>query len=387
MGKTKRAKAAEYYASVPSPCFVLSEKKVQENCAILAEIHKQTGCRVLLALKAFVCTELFPLMRKYLQGACASGPYEARLAREEFGGEVHVAAPAYSIADIDALLPVADHIVFNTPEMWQRMKKRVKDSGRHIECGIRLNPEYAEVETDIYNPCMRYSRLGTTRKELDASKLDGITGAHFHALCEQGADVLVNVMKSVDEKFGDLLHSFSWLNLGGGHHITRKDYDREKLCRLIDDVQKRYNLSKIYLEPGEAHALDAGVLVATVLHVMRNEKNIAILDTSASAHMPDVLEMPYRPHIIGAGEPDEFAHTYRLGGITCLAGDVIGDYSFPYALVPGDRLVFTDMAHYSFVKTTMFNGVHHPAVAIECENGTFDVIKKYDYHDFFSRLP
>ncbi len=387
MGKTKRTKAAEYYASLPSPCFVITEKKVRENCEILATLHAKTGCRVLLALKAFVCTEIFPMMRKYLQGACASGPYEARLAREEFGGEVHVTAPAYSIADIDAILPIADYIVFNTPEMWQRMKPRLQQSGRHIACGIRLNPEYAEVETDKYNPCMRYSRLGTTQKELDVSKLDGITGAHFHALCEQNTDALENVLKAVDEKFGDLLHNFSWLNVGGGHHITRKEYDKEKLCRLIDDLRSRYALSKIYIEPGEAHVLDAGVLVATVLDVMRNEKNIAVLDTSATAHMPDVIDMPYRPHIIGSALPGECAHTYRLGGVTCLAGDVIGEYSFPNPLAPGDRLVFTDMAHYTVVKTTMFNGIHHPAVAIERESGAFKVVKKYDYHDYLSRLP
>lgn len=387
MSEWSRKEAAEYYANVPSPCFVLSDKKIRANGRIMADIQSRTGCKILVALKAFACKDVFPLMREYTHGACASGPYEAQLAHDAFGGEVHVAAPAYSDQDIDVLLRVADHIVFNTPAQWQRFRERVITAERPITCGLRVNPEYAEVSTALYNPCVRYSRLGTTNTECDRTQLDGITGLHVHALCEQGADVLVNMVDALEQKFADLFPQMSWINLGGGHHISRNNYDRDLLCRVIDGLRDRYGFEEIYLEPGEAHVLDAGVLVATVLDIMRNEKDIAILDTSATAHMPDVLEMPYRPHIIGSAMPGERAHTYLLGGMTCLAGDVIGEYSFSEPLVPGDRLIFTDMAHYSFVKTTMFNGVHHPAVAREKEDGDFSLIKKYDYTDYYSRMP
>ncbi len=365
---------------------MVDEAALRRNCELLASVRARTGCRILLALKAFALWHVFPLVREYLDGTCASGPWEARLGREEFGKEVHVCAPAYSAADMQELLALADHISFNSCAQWQQHAPLVQAAPRAIACGLRVNPEHSEAPVEKYSPCCRCSRLGLTRAELRHDALDGITGLHLHTLCEQNADALARTLAALERTFGDVLPRMQWVNLGGGHHITRSDYDIDLLCRCIDDVRARYGLNQVYLEPGEAVALNAGVLVASVLEIMRNEMDIAILDTSASAHMPDVLEMPYRPQIIGAGAPGEFAHTYRLGGLTCLAGDVIGDYSFRAPLRAGDRLVFTDMAHYSMVKSTMFNGVKHPAIALQRENGACDVVRAFTYEDFRGRV-
>ncbi len=374
---------ANPYHSLPTPCFVVQEAALRRNCATLATVRARTGCKILLALKAFAMWRTFPLLRQYLDGVCASGPFEARLGRDEFGGEVHVFAPAYSDHDIDELIGVADHLVFNSCAQWQRHRARVP---RQIACGLRVNPEHSEAPVPQYSPCGPCSRLGVVRAQLDEAALDGISGLHFHALCEQNADALQRTLQAFEGKFGDLIPRMAWINFGGGHHITRADYDVELLCRCIEQFRTRYGTQELYLEPGEAVALNAGVLVASVLDVTYNAMPLAILDTSASAHMPDVLEMPYRPEIVGAGAPGERAHTYRLGGLTCLAGDVIGDYSFAQPLRPGDRLVFLDMAHYSFVKTTMFNGVRHPALALEHDNGAIEIVRNFTYQDFKQRL-
>ena len=377
---------ATAYHTLPSPCFVVQEAALRRNCATLATVRARTGCKILLALKAFAMWRTFPLLRQYLDGICASGPFEARLGHEEFGGEVHVFAPAYSHHDIDELVAIADHLVFNSCAQWQRHRTRVQGGPRQIACGLRVNPEHSEAPVPQYSPCGPGSRLGVVRAQLDPAALTGISGLHFHALCEQNADALQRTLHAFEEKFGDLMPRMQWINFGGGHHITRADYDVELLCRCIEQFRTRHGTQEIYLEPGEAVALNAGVLVASVLDVTYNTMPLAILDTSASAHMPDVLEMPYRPEIVGAGAPGEFTHTYRLGGLTCLAGDVIGDYSFAQPLRPGDRLVFLDMAHYSFVKTTMFNGVRHPALALEHDNGAVEIVRNFTYADFKQRL-
>jgi len=374
------------YSSVATPCFVLDEAALCRNIEILGSVQQRTGCRILLALKAFSVYKLFPLMRHRLNGVCASGPWEARLGREEFGHEIHVEAPAYSERDMAELVGCADHIVFNSCSQWQRFKPMIAKAVRPISCGLRLNPQHSEAPVEKYSPCGRWSRLGITRAELDERTLEGITGFHFHVLCEQDADAFGRSLAAIERLFGDLIPGMRWVNFGGGHQITRKGYNIGQLCKLLTDFSERYDIRDIYLEPGEAVALDAGVLVATVRDIVRNEMDIAILDTSASAHMPDVLDMPYRPTIEGAGEPGEFPHTFRLGGNTCLAGDIIGDYSFPAPLEVGQRIVFGDMAHYSIVKTTMFNGVKHPAIAVQRRNGAIDILREFTYEDYKARM-
>lgn len=328
---------------------------------------------------------MYPLVGKYLHGVTSSSLFEARLGFEEMGKEVHVYAPAYVDREFDELLRYSDHMVFNSFDQWSRFKQRVQNAPKQISCGIRVNPEYSEIEVPLYDPCYNYSRMGVTLPNFRPDELDGIDGLHFHTMCEQNSDTLERTLKVVEEKFGQYLHGMKWLNFGGGHHITRPDYDLETLIKCILHMKETYNV-EIYLEPGEAIALNTGYLVATVLDTMHNGMDIAILDTSAECHMPDVLAMPYRPGIIGAGEPGEFAHTYRLGGMTCLAGDVIGDYSFPEPLKYGDKLIFTDMAHYSMVKNHMFNGVNLPAIASYNEAEGLKVIREFEYSDFSGRL-
>lgn len=371
---------------VRTPCYVCDEGVLRNNLEKLASVRQRTGCMILLALKGFAMHAVFPLARKYLQGVCASSPYEARLGSEEFGGEVHVYAPAYTSDDIEAVLPLASHLVFNSFAQWDKFSSRVLEARPGIRCGLRVNPEYSEVDTALYNPCARYSRLGITREQFEGRNLRGVSGLHFHSLCEQNADALEHTLEAFEFRFGGLLQDMEWVNFGGGHHITREDYDIDLLCELIEAVQKRYGV-QVYLEPGEAIALNAGVLTVSVLDIVKNEMEIAILDTSATAHMPDVLEMPYRPDIVGAGQPGEFAYTYRLGGLTCLAGDVIGDYSFREPLAIGQRLVFQDMAHYTMVKNTFFNGIQLPAIAIRKESaGAIEVVREFGYEDYRDRL-
>ncbi|MBU0484308.1 MAG: carboxynorspermidine decarboxylase [Proteobacteria bacterium] len=365
-----------------TPCYLVDQQRIEENCRILAGISERTGCKILLALKGFAMFSLFPLISKYLQGVCASGLLEARLGREEFNGEVHTFSPAFRQEEFARISELSDHIVFNSWPQFQRYGHLAKN----CQIGLRINPEYSEVETLIYNPCAPGSRLGILAKDLQGKELTGIDGLHFHVMCEQGADTLERVLAKVEEKFGHLLPAMKWLNFGGGHHITRPGYELDLLCRLIKRFRDKYDL-QIYLEPGEAIALNAGVLVASVLDLVHNEIEIAILDTSAEAHMPDVLAMPYRPELIGAKKPQELAHTYRLAGNTCLAGDVIGDYSFATPLQVGQKLVFTDMAHYTMVKNTTFNGIGLPTIAIFDNNtDSIKIIREFGYKDFRDRL-
>ncbi|MBE6838936.1 MAG: carboxynorspermidine decarboxylase [Ruminococcus sp.] len=375
--------------NLPTPCYVTDEKLLRENLEILKYVQEKSGARILLAQKAFSMYSTYPLIAEYLCGTTASGIYEARLGYEEmgkpFGKETHVFSPAYKEEDMRELVKYCDHIVFNSFPQWEKFRETVKSSGRNITCGIRVNPEYSEIETDIYNPCFENSRLGTTLANFDENALDGIDGLHFHTMCEQNSDTLERTVAVFEEKFGKYLHRMKWVNFGGGHHITRKDYDVEKLIEVVRRVKEKYGV-EVYLEPGEAVALNAGFLVTEVLEVMKNGMDIAILDTSAACHMPDVLEMPYRPNVIGAGKAGEKAHTYRFGGPTCLAGDIIGDYSFDEPLKVGDRLVFCDMSIYSMVKNNTFNGMPLPAIVYARENGTTEIIREFTYDDFRSRL-
>ncbi|MCL9660033.1 carboxynorspermidine decarboxylase [Paenibacillus hunanensis] len=373
------------YSTVPSPSYVVDERLLVKNLEILDSVQQRTGAHILLAQKGFSMHALYPLIGQYLKGVTSSSLFEARLGYEKMGKETHVYAPAYVDAEFDEMMKYSDHIVFNSFSQWHRFKDRVQSADKKISCGIRINPEYSEIEVPLYDPCYNYSRMGTTLDNFDESDLEGIDGLHFHTMCEQNSDTLERTLKVVEEKFGKYMHGMKWVNFGGGHHITRADYDLDTLCRCITHIKETYNV-EVYLEPGEAIALNAGYLVATVLDTMKNGMDIAILDTSAECHMPDVLAMPYRPHIIGSGKPGEHPHTYRLGGLTCLAGDVIGDYSFPEPLQPGDRLVFTDMAIYSMVKNHMFNGVNLPSIVSYNEEEGARVIRKFEFEDFSGRL-
>ncbi len=372
-------------ARIPTPCYVVDEAALIKNLKILDSIQRQTGCKILLALKGFAMFSLFPIIREYLCGVSASSVDEARLGREEFGKEVHFCAPAFPDADFDEILSCCNHLVFNSFSFWNRYKSGILSAGKSIRCGIRVNPEHSEVRVPIYDPCGPCSRLGVTRSNFQPHSLEGISGLHFHTLCELNADALARTLPVFEDKFGAFLKNMEWVNFGGGHHITRSDYDVDLLCGLIKDFRHRYPL-EVYLEPGEAIALNTGVLIASVLDVFHNAMDIAILDTSASAHMPDVLEMPYRPVIEGAGAPGEFAFTYRLAGLTCLAGDVIGDFSFPEPLKAGDRLVFQDMAHYTMVKNNTFNGVRLPSIGVLNAGGEFRLVRNFGYADYRNRL-
>lgn len=370
---------------VPSPSYVIEESLLRKNCEILKSVMDRTGCEILLAQKAFSMYATYPLLGEYLSGTTASSLFEAKLGKEEMGKEVHIFAPAYREDEMDEILAISDHIVFNSLQQWEKFKDKIKNSPRKISCGLRINPEYSEIETDLYNPCFTGSRFGIKAQALEGVDLAGIEGLHFHTMCEQNSDVLERTLDVVEEKFGHLMHQMKWINFGGGHHITRENYDVETLVRCVNRIKDKYHTA-IYLEPGEAVALNAGYLVSSVLELNENDILLAIMDTSAACHMPDVLEMPYRPHIIGSGEPGVHPYTYRLGGPTCLAGDVIGDYSFPEPLQPGDRLVFCDMAIYSMVKNNTFNGVNLPAIVLHSEQEGLKIIRSFGYEDFKGRL-
>jgi carboxynorspermidine decarboxylase len=371
-------------SQLETPCFVTDLGALEGNLKILADVQQRAGCTILLALKGFAQWSTFPLVRKHLAGATASSVAEARLAREELGGQVHAYAPAYSDAEMAEMCTLADHVVLNSPAQWRRHRAALTRAG--ISAGLRVNHEHREVEVDLYDPAGACSRLGTTRANLTAADLDGLDGLHFHTLCQKNSDALGRALAAFEQKFGEFIPRMKWVNFGGGHHITRPDYDRDLLVRLLTDFRAKWNVP-VYLEPGEAVALGAGVLVSSVMDTFHNGVDIAILDTSATAHMPDVLEMPYRPVIIGGGEPNERAHTVRLGGMTCLAGDVIGDYSFDRPLAIGDKLVFLDMAHYTMVKTTTFNGVRLPSIAThDPVTKQITVQKRFGYRDYRDRL-
>ena len=374
---------------VNTPCYLIEARVVRRNCQILAKVRARTGAKILLALKAFALPALFPLIRQYLDGVCASGPNEARLGREDFGGEVHTYAPAYSDQQMERTVFFSDHIIFNSLNEWQRHRPAIaKAMARRqpIKIGLRVNPGYSEVATPLYNPCRHGSRFGLLPQELRDSDLTGISGLHFHALCEQGADVLARVLAHFEEKFSPWLGQMAWVNFGGGHHISREDYDVEALCRTITDFRARHGNIQVYLEPGEAVVLNAGVFVTTVLDVLDRTPPIAILDCSAETHLPDVLAMPYRPHIIGARKAGELPYACHLGGISCLAGDVLGDYSFAKPLQPGDRLVMTDMALYTFVKSTTFNGVELAEIYLVDEAGQPHLSRRFSFEDYRGRI-
>lgn len=371
---------------LPSPCFVVDEAKLADNAAILDSVQQRTGAKILLALKGFATYSTFPVLKDILHGTCASSPHEARLGREEFGGEVHSFAAAYSDDDMAELIQYSDHIVFNSFAQLRKYRPLIQAAERTIKIGVRVNPQHSEGTTPIYDPCSPGSRLGVRLENFNENDLEGVSGLHFHTLCEQDADALDRTLEAVEKQFGHLLHHMEWLNFGGGHHITREGYDIERLCACIERAKSRYNV-QVYLEPGEAVALDAGILVATVLDVIKADMDIAILDASAACHMPDVLEMPYRPFVIDSAEKGDKAHSYRFAGKSCLAGDVIGEYSFDTPLKAGDRLAFTDMAIYSMVKTNTFNGLQLPAIARYNPNSDeLHIVREFGYDDFKCRL-
>lgn len=378
-------KNMESLLSLPTPCYVIDEAALIKNLEILKLVEEKTGCHVLLAQKAFSAYHVYDLISEYISGTTASGLFEARLAFEEMPGkQIHVFSPAYQEEDFDELLKICDHIIFNSFGQFRHFKEKVLNNNK-IEFGLRINPEYSEIETDIYNPCFENSRLGITLENFKENELEGISGLHFHTMCEQGAETLERTLKEVEKKFGKYLYRMKWLNFGGGHHITKSGYNIQKLIDCINYMKEKYSL-EIYLEPGEAVALNAGYLVTSILDITKNGMDLAITDTSAACHMPDVLEMPYRPFIIGSGEKNEKAYTYRLGGPTCLAGDIIGDYSFDEPLKIGDKLIFTDMAIYSMVKNNTFNGMPLPSIYLLNSDGSTKLLKKFGYQDFKSRL-
>ena len=370
------------WLEVPTPAYVVADSLLTKNLKILQELQSSTGAKVLLAQKCFSMYHYYPLIGNYLAGTTASGLYEARLGHEEMGKENHVFSPAYKESEFAELTDICDHIVFNYLKQWQKFGPQAIAKG--VSCGLRVNPECSTQEHAIYDPCAEGSRMGVKQKDISDEKLTGLEGLHFHTLCEQGADALAITLAAVEKRFGSILPQMKWINFGGGHHITKAGYDIELLKRCIARMQDKYDL-KVYLEPGEAVALNAGFLVATVLEI-QEANNIAILDTSAACHMPDVIEMPYRPPVIGAGEPDEKAYTYTLAGPTCLAGDTIGTYSFAEPLQEGSRVVFGDMAIYTMVKNNTFNGMALPDIIAAHADHSWQVVRHFGYADFKNRL-
>ena len=377
--------------NIQTPAYVCEELLLKKNLELLDYVQKESGAKIILALKGFAMYSTFDIVAKYLQGCTSSGLHEAKLAREEFckhndKAEVHTYSPAFKDEDIEEIAQISDHIVFNSPSQLQKFASKVKEINSNIEISLRVNPEISSSPVDIYNPCGIYSRLGTTLENFDESIVEHLDGLNFHALCEQDSDALEEVLLSFDEKFGKYLKNLKYVNFGGGHHITRKGYDVEKLIWLIKEFKKKHNNIDIYLEPGEAVGWETGFLVSSVLDTFKNGMNVAILDISAEAHMPDTLAMPYRAMVRGSGEVGEKAYTYRLGGNTCLAGDIMGDYSFDQPLQIGDQIIFEDQIHYTFVKNTTFNGIKLPSLAIKRENGEVEIIKHFGYEDYKTRL-
>ncbi len=369
------------FSRLPTPCFVVDEKAIERNLTILADVADRSGAHILAALKAFSMFSLAPTLRQYLGGTCASGLYEARLAREEYGGEVATFCAGYKASEIDEIIALSDHVIFNSTAQKDRFHAKCQAAGKQV--GLRINPEHSEGEIAKYDPCAPCSRLGTPVSQLTAEALSGVDGLHMHSLCEQGFAPLSRTWAAVEPKLKPFLNQLKWLNFGGGHHITRDDYDRDALVCFIKDIRRKYDV-EIYLEPGEAVALDAGILIGEVLDLPQNGMNLAITDISATCHMPDVIEAPYRPAMMG--EVDT-GHLYRLGGPSCLAGDVIGDYTTAQPLKIGDRFAFLDQAHYSMVKTNTFNGVALPTIALwNSQTDDLRVVRQFGYDDFKQRL-
>ena len=371
------------HPAIPSPCYVCEESRLETNLQIMQRVQQEAGVDIILALKGFSMWSTFPLVKQYLKGCTASSVWEAKLAKFEFGKEVHAYAPAYKPQDIDELVQLVNHISFNSVGQWQRYQQQVADAG--ISMGLRINPEHREAETELYDPSAPGSRLGVRASQLEGLDLSGIDGFHVHNLCECDSFAAERTLEAVEKRFAKWLPQMKWLNLGGGHLMTRKGYDVDHLIKTLKAFREKYDLH-IILEPGSAVAWQTGPLVAEVVDIVENRDKIAILDISATAHMPDVLEMPYRPVVRGAGEAGEKGHDYKLGGNSCLAGDVIDTYSFDKPLAIGDRIIFEDMIHYTMVKTTFFNGVQHPDIGILRKNGEFDLIRHFEYEDFRDRL-
>lgn len=367
---------------LPTPCYVVDENKLIKNLEILQNVEKRTGARVLLAQKAFSMFYEYPLIGRYISGTTASGLYEARLGHEEMNKENHIFSPAYRDKEFDEIAAICDHIIFNSFSQVEKFKNRCQG----VSIGLRVNPELSTQEGhEIYDPCGPGSRLGVTLGEFREDLLDGIEGLHFHTLCEQNSDDLKSTLVAVEDKFGEYMSRMKWINFGGGHHITRDDYDVDLLCECITHIQDKYNV-QVYVEPGEAVALNAGYLITEVLETVHNGIDILILDASAACHMPDVLEMPYRPPLRDGYAAGDKKYTYRLSSNTCLAGDVIGDYSFDHVIKPGDKLIFEDMAIYSMVKNNTFNGIGLPAIAVMKSDGDCHIVKEFGYEDFKGRL-
>lgn len=372
------------FASLETPCYVIDEEMIKHDLEILRGVEEHTGAHILLAQKAFSCYHLYPLISRYVSGTACSGLYEARLGYECMGKENHVFSAAYRESEIDEMISYCDHIIFNSFTQLDRYRSRVLNAGKRI--GLRINPEFSTQEGhEIYDPCSPKSRLGITRRNFRTDDLEGVSGLHFHTLCEQDSDDLERTLEAVEEKFGDVLGKMEWINFGGGHHITRDGYDIPRLEGCIRRMQEKYGLT-VYIEPGEAFALNAGYLVTEVLDITENDMPNVILDTSAACHMPDVLEMPYRPPLMDSGKAGEKAYTCRLGSQTCLAGDSIGEYSFDKPLNTGDRLVFEDMAIYTMVKNNTFNGMPLPSIYLLHGDGSAELLKKFGYEDFKCRL-
>lgn len=374
---------------VPSPCFVIDEIAIENNLKVLKRIQDESGAKILLALKAFSMFSLAPLISRYLQGVCASGIHEARLGAEFFKGEVHTYSAAFNETDLAAVLAISNHVVFNSFGQWQRFQALIqvaKNENPSLSFGLRINPRHSEGTTEIYDPCAQGSRLGIPVSAFNNQDLTGIDGLHFHTLCEQGFEPLDRTLAVIEEQFADVLPSLKWVNFGGGHLISDPDYNVDALIQRVKAFQEKYQL-QVYLEPGEAIAIRSGVLVSEVLDIMHYDESLVVLDTSATCHMPDTLEMPYRAEIFNAAEANVFPHTYRLGGQSCLAGDRMGEYSFNKPLRLGERIVFDDMAHYTMVKTTTFNGIQLPTIAIwNSETDEIKIIKQFTYEDFKNRL-
>ena len=375
----------ENIRKLPSPCWLLEETLLKNNLECIQDIKNKTGVKVLLALKGYALWKSFPILKPYLDGCCASGLHEAKLADETFGKEVHTYSPAFKEEEIEEIAKISHHLVFNSPAQFKRFASQAKNINPTLSLGLRINPEYSESPKEIYNPCGLYSRLGTTLENIDESIVEQCEGLHFHALCEQDSTALENVLKNFEEKFAAYIPQMKWINFGGGHHITRKGYDVNKLITLINNFKKKYDV-QVYLEPGEAIGWETGALVSTVLDIVHNGMDIAILDTSAEAHMPDTIIMPYRAEVRGAGKAGEKTYTYRLAGNTCLAGDIMGDYSFDMPLQIGDSVIFEDQMHYTMVKSSTFNGIKLPCIAIKKSNDEIEILKEFGYEDFKERL-
>ncbi len=373
-----------------TPYWQLEETLLEQNLKTLAHIKEKTNVKILLALKGYALWKSFPLVSKYLDGCCASGLHEAQLSHEHFAKETHTYSPAFKEEDIEEIAKISHHLVFNSPSQFKRFSSLAKKHNPKLSLGLRVNPEYSQAPVELYNPCGVYSRLGTTRENLEillqSEKVKELEGFHFHALCEQDSLALENVLKAFEEKFGKFLANLKWVNFGGGHHITRKGYDSDKLIEILNNFKSRHPHLEVYLEPGEAVGWETGTLVASVLDIVHNGLEIAILDTSAEAQMPDTIIMPYRAEVRGADIAHKKAYTYRLAGNTCLAGDVMGDYSFDKPLQIGDKIIFEDQMHYTMVKATTFNGVPLPSIVIKRLDGTLEVVRKFGYEDFKNRL-